>query len=522
MIRFRWMFCALLLIVLFGSEAHAGTVTAASCNQSDVSKALSSATAGGTTVIIPAGTCTWSSTLSYTQVGNLIIQGSGNQSTLGGGDQTIIVDNVSKTGSPNQSLSIHTISNATFRITAITFQGGTPKTIQGFAGSLRIDGNSQSVRVDHMHFWNLNDVGVQLDGWEYGVVDHCVFDLGSTLGTVFGVRAEHDTWNNDNNGNGSWSDLPYFGTNKAIYVENNVFNCTYFESTGFGCYGGDDENGAHFVLRDNTFNDTYVLIHDMASDERAPRMFEIYQNTFNNTDPSKALASAIQVRTGTGMIWGNTVNKLPGIGSLWNDRSQNALSFGSTPSNWGYCGTQFGPSNWDGNTDSTGYPCLDQIGRGKGDELSGLFPNKVNRTTGNISWPHQAVEPLYEWLDSWNGPGYGSYWGNTTGNVVVMNRDYYIWCAPSSAPSNGGCSTFSGAVGTGSGLLSARPSSCSAGPGGNTPGVAYWATDTNTLYVCNPTNTWTAYYTPFTYPHPLTLGSDPAPAAPTNISIVVN
>jgi hypothetical protein len=44
-------------------------------------------------------------------------------------------------------------------------------------------------------------------------------------------------------------------------------------------------------------------------------------------------------------------------------------------------------------------------------------------------------------------------------------------------------------------------------PGGNTPGVGYWASDINTLYVCNPTNTWTVYYTPFTYPHPLV--SDP-------------
>jgi len=204
---------------------------------------------------------------------------------------------------------------------------------------------------------------------------------------------------------------------------------------------------------------------------------------------------------------------------LWTDRNQNQLSWGTTPSNWGYCGTQFGPSNWDGNTDSTGYPCIDQIGRGKGDLLKGNFPNKVNSTTGTISWPHQAIEPMYEWQDSYTGPGYAtSFWGSTTSNIVA-NRDYYLWCNPASPA---GCSNFDGTVGTGTGLLAARPATCTAGPGGNTNGVAYWATDTSTLYVCNPTNTWTAYYTPFTYPHPLTLGTDPAPVAPTNISVVIH
>ena len=39
------------------------------------------------------------------------------------------------------------------------------------------------------------------------------------------------------------------------------------------------------------------------------------------------------------------------------------------PEGWGYCGRSFSGtgSNWDGNTDQqTGYPCLDQPGRGEG------------------------------------------------------------------------------------------------------------------------------------------------------------
>ena len=69
---------------------------------------------------------------------------------------------------------------------------------------------------------------------------------------------------------------------------------------------------------------------------------------------------------------------------------------------------------------------------------------------------------------------------------------------------------LTGARGVGRGPLSSRPSSC-------TPGVAYWATDQGEwdsghsgpdgqLYKCVSNNTWSLYYTPYVYPHPLVSG----------------
>src|SRR5262245_16795808 len=71
-----------------GDGSAAGrTVQAASCNGADVQAALDRAV-DGDTVLVPAGICHWSSTVSVAAKGSLTIRGAGSPSTLGGGDAT--------------------------------------------------------------------------------------------------------------------------------------------------------------------------------------------------------------------------------------------------------------------------------------------------------------------------------------------------------------------------------------------------------------------------------------------------
>jgi hypothetical protein len=133
--------------------------------------------------------------------------------------------------------------------------------------------------------------------------------------------------------------------------------------------------------------------------------------------------------------------------------------------------------------------CVDQPGRGAGALVSG---DPVAPT----GWVSNTLDPVYEWNDTVTGTAYNTSITANGTNRLIANRDFYYDQKAS----------FNGTVGTGEGLLAARPNTCTSGPGGNTPGVAYWATDANTLYICNPTNTWTASYRPYTYPHPLIAG----------------
>src|SRR6516225_6521372 len=113
---------AVLLSPLVSATAHAATYPAASCNESDVQAAYNTeqaTPADGDIIAIPAGTCTWTTTLNISPANSLTIQGAGAISATSGGSSTIGTDNTIINDDASAWLNVTTASGKTYRITGL-------------------------------------------------------------------------------------------------------------------------------------------------------------------------------------------------------------------------------------------------------------------------------------------------------------------------------------------------------------------------------------------------------------------
>jgi hypothetical protein len=212
--------------------------------------------------------------------------------------------------------------------------------------------------------------------------------------------------------------------------------------------------------------------------------------------------------------------------SIHNSRLNNGSEIVSNTTNtltYQYSGApgDWVPNNGDNFTILRATACLDQAGgRGAGTLFSGDNPSPSSAA-------NQAVSPAYFWSNMFSGGSPAFYFSQsgvgTTTARVIRSRDFYVE-GTNQAVQTSATSPFDGSmtVGMGHGTLANRPTTCAIG-------VGYWATDQGSwnqsssggqgqLYLCKTTNTWTAGYTPYTYPHPLVSGG--ALTAPTNLRVI--
>lgn len=491
----RLLLAMLLLVLPSVARAQCAGVTActaAGVDQASVQNALNSINLDNTTLTVPSGSATWSSAVTYNQSFSTTIKGQSN--CTGTGTQTpSCTDSTNITGSEFY-FTVNTAANKLMRISGFTFQVGST-----FNGLLHLTGTSAQVRIDHNHFLHMQAVGV-IDG-PTGVIDHNFFDFGTSQSVFNGFRIGHGNWLGDQFGDGSWADSSNFGSLKFMFFEDN---------TAFNGFIDDCNDGGRFVMRHNYFHDATMQGHEMESRMQGCRAFEAYSNTFFAESAQQSGAdtsNSMLFRTGTGLIWGNTTN-YNNLVTINNDRSDTSHGFSAASSSctsggdpsfncWGYaCNNAFAvgtacdashslpnsPSGFDGNTDSFGYPAFDQVGRGKGDLLPQFDNSNIAFwNAGEPAWPHQQLEPLYLWLNTFTPPFGGPYLGSAIGSSLFQqNRDWYT----DNAGSQG--------VRTGTSL----PATC-------TPLQGFWNTSTSTLSQCTSTNTWATLYTPAPYPHPL-------------------
>jgi hypothetical protein len=171
-------------------------------------------------------------------------------------------------------------------------------------------------------------------------------------------------------------------------------------------------------------------------------------------------------------------------------------------------------SPWDGGQADTGYPCLDSPGRGKADLLNSQnFPNRLDTVTKSITWPNQVLSPMYFWDNTLGATNSAVVFSDGTGTLAA-NRDYFVQLGTrgqsgSNCTAPSGCNITVGINQTNRAPVSGSdscPAATDPMTGNPAPGVGWWDTASNTLYDCSATNTWSVYYTPYTYPHPLTTG----------------
>lgn len=453
--------------------AYAATRNSATCSAANVQSAIN-ASVNGDVVLVPSGNCNWG-TATVSIIGkNITVQGAGPG-----------VTNITGTGSMAWRIGSEGNGNSS-RITGFTV------TVPAGSAAIVVDGDGW--RIDHMNLRSATS-GALVDGvWAYGLrvdvpygptglIDHVAFVDARPL--IFGFP---DVAQNSGT---LWVSPLGLGDANAVYVEDSTWVFNGGQPNLVDCnYGG------RWVIRFSTTQGSSIDSHSNQG-WRGCRRWEVYNNTIKFGQP---YFTPFFIRGGTGTIFNNT------IGSGWGEPYISLDNVRSIESRapLGQCN---GSAPADGNRLSNGWPCRDQIG----------WATDSSQWTPSNMYPAQVSTPAYFWSNTIGGSAAPVQIRNGTSAWIQPNRDYYLQNA-----------SFTGASGMGVGTIASRPATC-------TTGVGYWATnegewnDTNgatadgRLYKCTATNTWTLYYTPFTYPHPLQTGSGSgtvtSPPAPQNLTV---
>jgi hypothetical protein len=240
--------------------ASAAVISAASCTQSDVQKALSAAKSGDTVTVPGPCSTNWS---------GLNISGTTAITLNGGGNVTV-------SGSVNLNANASTPS----RLTGFTFTSSGAVTTSGGSTSamLRIDHNTFTGGGTMLNFCCNAPILFDHNTVTGTFSDEMIHNLGTGAG-------DYSVWTNDV--------TP--GSPKMVYMEDNTF-------TGTSGYVNAVQNyyGAQIVFRHNTLNNAIFEAH--GNTYYKTRWWEVYNNTFTNA--TQGMAGAI--RGGSGVFFNNT------------------------------------------------------------------------------------------------------------------------------------------------------------------------------------------------------------------------
>lgn len=461
----------LALVVFAYATPVTAQVTASSCSYSDVQSAVVSVARGGT-VTVPSGNCSWGSTLTLTA--GITLQGAGVGNTVITSTGTMISVEPDSTAIANSE---------NIKITGFTFDGNNAAGIFiGIEGASGINGTKpyRYLLIGDNKFQNAStslsagviEAGANNDGEISGVIYHNTFDRCNIILRIF-----------SNNDTREWANTAFnqftYGSPDNLYFEDNTIQ--YSSSSSANNPGWIEVGqGGRLVGRFNTWN--------LANATTPQEIWDIhgFQNWNGQVDSGQTSTMLVEYYD----------NTLSNMGTYrWIDHR----------GSWGMF--------FDNVLTGSGGNSIDLYGM----STPGSCPSDINPTPSNYN---PVINNTYFFNNTKNGT-------NVTASVVSTGSPTHCSVAENANWWNQQ-TAFNGTAGVGRGLLSARPATCKTG-------VGYWATDQgewNSLhagadgqfYKCTATNTWTQYYQPYTYPHPLRAGSQQTvspPAPPTNLRGVV-
>ena len=418
----------------------------------------------GDTITIPAGTFTWRTKVTIRKSITLLGEGKG---------QTVIKDAVNGT----QLIDVALVANKLTRITGIEFQDG-GRTDNELGGIIRITGsntNGGKFRMDHCKINDLN--GMIVAETVIGVMDHNTFIRATKNGSS--VVIYDNFWNGGTNGDSSWTDATQFGSDRFLFLEDNVFRNNGIDQPGIT----DAYAGARFVVRHNQIFDRTIQTHGTESTgrPRGTRAVEVYNNTFTGSDRNRFLGG---MRSGVILLHDNTIS------GYWTGSTEFTLQCYRAQDTFNPWGGADGTNHWDisrgpfdsrtasaaGNhtvsvsgspwtsnqwvgytirRDAGGSPgfaeilsntrntitfsaglfgnlnfrvgdrfkfykvvqAIDQPGRARGSQITGNPPNKPT------AWNDQVTEPCYAWN---NVSGGSQQVGFDRGNFLIRPGEHYL------------------------------------------------------------------------------------------------
>jgi hypothetical protein len=366
----------------------------------------------GDIITLPAGRFNWTThpviTKGITLQGQSTATGAGTANAAAV-DNTIIEDDTPATGTGAGVLVVSGAPGKQIRITGISFTHGA-RTEINWNGTVRLSssgGRNFSTRIDHCHFFNLNAKDITVYGEMLGLSDHNIHEAGRHEEQSYYI--EHAGWNGGAQGNSSWADYPYYGSEKFFFIEDNTIRA---DSHGEGS-SIDAMAGARVVIRHNYFRDAMPTNHGTESGpNRGTRAMQVYDNEINAT----VSYGSAQQRSGTGIWHDNTFS-----GRAPNNNVHSPLAIyreGQRAATWGFAN---GDNPWDMNdTDGQGHFVEGQPGF--------VFDSGTTTSGTTVSGAYATVSDTNKnWaVNQWRGfiikhlrTGYGGLIQSNTANSIT-------------------------------------------------------------------------------------------------------